>query len=382
MINYKEPAIYDAGGDVTKQWFIFYSYVDPSTGKYRRFKVFFDLNSHKSKTDRLEQAIALKKAYSELLRVGFNPFKPFRYAKGFSISECIDTFLQEIEPQLKKNSFLRFKHDLRRFQGWLDENGLGGLHISEIKRMHIFNYLEWAKKKGRWTSGKSYNSNKNNISRMFNYFINNYDDVVEKNPVAKIESKPVVTRGNQPYNDQEFAAVKKAILERDPYLWRICQFVYYAAVRNEAEGINLKVGDIDFASNKIIIRPELSKVNKKQYIPIYPEFLKILRDEMKLQYYPADWFIFGRGDKPGPVRVGKDNFYDRFKKIRALAGLSKHHGIYAFKHTRGCHMAEDGVSLYEIQTLFRHSSLHVTMEYLKSIGRVVAWKQLSKSRGI
>lgn len=380
MLNFKPPCIYDAGGDVTKQWFVYYSFRDPSTGKFKRFKVFMDLNSHKHKVERMEKAMAIQQSIKELLEDGFNPFKISRVDLNFSIVECIDVFLKNIEPQLRVKSFNRYKYEFRLMKKWFIENGFEKLHISEVKRMHVFDFLEYAKKEGRWTSGKTYNTHKSNISRLFNYFINNYDEVIEKNPVLRIESKPEITRGNQPYNEKEFKAIQDAILERDPYLWRICQFVYYAAVRNEREGLNLLCGDIDFTSNQIIIRPELSKGKKKQLIPIYPEFLNILKNEMKLNEYPPNWYIFGRGDKPGPVRVGKDNFYERFKKIRDSIGLSKYHGIYSFKHTRGCNMVEDGATLYEIQTLFRHESLQATMAYLKSVGRVIGEKQLSKSR--
>src|SRR5690606_13658784 len=349
MINYKEPAIYDAGGDVTKQWFIFYSYVDPSTGKYRRFKVFLNINTYNLKNERTVQAIALRKALSELLQEGFNPFEEFKPGGQYSISNCIDIFLDSVKDNLRPKSYSRYYYELRIFKTWLKDNRLHSLHISRIKRVHVFTFLEFCKMKGNWTSGKTYNTHKGNLSRFFNYFINNYDDVIEVNPVSKIESKPVVVKGNIPYNDHEFKAVRDCILEHDPYLWRICQLVYYAAVRNEQEGLNLRIKDVDFASKQIIIGADVTKGKERQMIPIYPEFLEILKT-WQLHKYPGHYYIFGRGDKPGTTRIGVNRFSKRFRKIKQKIGLGENYGIYSFKHTRGCHMVDDGASLYEIQT--------------------------------
>lgn len=379
--KYKLPEIYDAGGDVSKQWFVFYSFRDPETGKFKRFKVFRDINQTKLKGERIERAKAIRQMVSELLSDGFDPFYEYKPDLTFSVSSCVDLFLDRIKGQLRPKSYNRLYYELRKMKAWFTNQNLGDLHISEVKKSHVFDFLEFALVDGGWTSNKTYNTHKANISRFFNYFINNYEEIIEKNPALKIESRAVTIRGNMPYNDFEFAAIRKAILENDPYLWRICQFVYYAAVRNEAEGINLKVGDVDFAANQLIIRSELSKGKKRQFIPIYPAFREILL-EMGLDKTPSDWFIFGRGDAPGPVRVGKDNFYERFKKVREKAGLSSLHGIYSFKHTRAAHMVDDGATLYEIQKLFRHESLQATMEYLKSAGRVWGEKKLSESRKI
>lgn len=379
--KYKLPEIYDAGGDVGKQWFVFYSFKDPETGKFKRFKVFRDINQSKLKSERTQKARAIKQALTELLIEGFDPFYEYKPDLTFSVVNCVDLFLDQIKPQLKKKSFNRLFYELRKMKAWFQNQNLGDLLISEITKTHIFDFLEFARVDGAWTSNKTFNTHKANISRFFNYFINNYEGVIERNPAVKIESRAVITRGNLPYSDFEFAAIKKAILETDPYLWRICQFVYYAAVRNESEGLNLKIGDIDWTGNQLVIRGEIAKSRQKQTIPIYPAFREILL-EMKLDQLPKEWFIFGRGDAPGPERVGKDNFYERFKKCREIAGLSSLHGIYSFKHTRAAHMVDDGASLYEIQKLFRHKTLQITMEYLKSAGRVWGEQKLSESRKI
>jgi len=379
-LSYKGPAIYDAGGDTTKQWFVYYSFYNPQTEKFQRFKVFRDINSHRLKGDRIEKARAIQQAMKELLEEGFNPFE--RYGPNTnSISTCIDIFLANTKEQTKPNTYRKFDYQLSLFKNWLSENQADQLPINQIKRTHIFEFLEHLRKERQWDSGKTYNDYKSNLSRVFNYFINNYDDVIEKNPCKKIESKPIVIKGNIPYNDNEFEEVRKLVLEEDPYLWIICQFVYYAAVRNEGEALNLRIKDIDLSSRQIIIGSEITKGKQRQVIPIYPEFMEVI-ESLELRKFPNDYFIFGRDDAPGPVRVGEDNFARRFRRIKKKLNLGSDYGIYSFKHTRACHMVDDGASLYEIQTLFRHNDLQATMKYLRSVGRIIGKKEFTKSRKI
>lgn len=379
--NFKPAKVYDAGGDLTKQWFVYYSFLDPSTGKFRRFKILRDINSFNLKGERSDRARLICVAVNELLEEGYNPFKEFGSGNDFSVSACVDIFLEKAESSLKFNSYKRFKYELDRFKNWLSDNNLSELNISEVKKSHIFQFMDYSKRVGNWTSGKTYNTNKANLARFFNYFINNYDDVITSNPVTRIESVPEIQQGNIPYNESEFKLIRDYILENDPYLWRICQFTYYAAVRNGSEAINLRVKNIDFVSSQIIVPGDITKGKIRQSIPIYPEFMEVLL-EMDLKKFHPDWFIFGKGDKPGPERVEENYFNRRFKKIKDALGLGREYGIYSFKHTRGCHLVEDGATLYEIQTLYRHTDLHATMKYLKSIGRVIGKKELTSSRKI
>lgn len=378
-IAYKEPEIYDAGGDMSKQWFVFYSYKNPETGKFQRFKIFRDINSHKLKSERIEAAKSIRVAMSELLAEGFCPFELYRpELDDFTVSNCIDTFLKSVEGGIRKKTFKKYDLYLKIFKEWLIKNGYARHHIRNIKKEQIFRFLEDLSKE-RNPSGKTYNSYKNTISRMFSFFLNNYEDVVFKNPALSIESKPVTVKGNQAYSDELFEEVRTKVLTTDPYLWKVCQFVYYAALRNEQELLNLRVRDINLKNMSIIVPGNVAKSKAIQSIPIYPELVPVI-ESFELDTCDPDWYLFGRNDKPGPKRVGEDNFARRFRKIKTELGLGTDYGIYAFKHTRACHMIDDGAELLEIQILFRHTDLSATMHYLKSLGRIAKRKKITSRK--
>src|SRR5690606_9827018 len=114
---YKPPKIHDAGGDLRKQWFVYYSHKNPQTGKFTRFKVFRDINQSKLKQERLERAKAIAKAIEELLKEGFNPFSEFRpELNNFSISNSIDIFLRSVKAGLQPKSYKKYETQLLVFK--------------------------------------------------------------------------------------------------------------------------------------------------------------------------------------------------------------------------------------------------------------------------
>jgi len=384
--DYKLPDIFDSGSDIKKQWFVYYSFRDPKTAKFKRFKIYKDINTFHTKEARRSRAIDISMAIADLLRDGFNPFREASHEllnqADRTISNCITQYLDHVEStSLSRHTKRKYRYELDIFKEWLILHSITTLDISEIKKEHIRNFIDYLKKERNFTSGKTPNSYLNNLRTFFNYFLHNFEDHLSKNPASRITPEKVMVKGNVAYSEKEFEAVKNEIHKSDPYLWLICQVVYYSALRNEAEAIHLKVGDIDLKNDRIRVQAEHAKGRKQQSIPIYPEFKKVLQD-LNLSQYPEHYFVFGRNDQPGIKRVGEDNFARRFRKIKEALNLGSEFGIYSYKHTRACHLYDDGADLREIQLLFRHEDLHVTMNYLRTLNRVERERVFDKGRKI
>lgn len=392
LLNYKKPAIYDADGDVKKQWFVFYSFRNPTTGKFERFKIFKEINQETVKTERYKLANLYKDAYTTWLEKGGSPHDEldlYGDANDYrqNIVHCIELFLDYIDKgKLRFNTKRKYKNELNVFKAWLQKSSLSHLRIGEIKKQHIFDFVEHIKHNRTVTSGKTVNHYLNDIRRFFNHYIDNYDDYLERNPAAKITRDPVYEKGNIAYTDEEFEAIKKYCLDeenikRDPYLWFVCQVIYYTGLRNEAELPELRCGDFDFKNKLFFVEAEVAKNKIRQPVPIYPEFLELLKT-LNLEQYPKEWYLFGRKDNPGAKRVGNDNFARRFRPVKKHFGFGDDYGLYCFKSKRACDLFDDGASIRDIQILFRHSDPYVTMKYLKSLGRVERERVLDKGRKI
>lgn len=74
--EYSIPKIYDAKGDLSKRWYVYFSYRDPETNKLKRQKnIYGYANNYKNKEDRLAVLSSYRKQLLKLLKKGYNPFK-------------------------------------------------------------------------------------------------------------------------------------------------------------------------------------------------------------------------------------------------------------------------------------------------------------------
>lgn len=152
-MDQKLPDIYDAGGDIKKQWFVYYSYKDPDTKKFERIKIFKNINSFKTKSERYEYANFYKEAYKRALESGWSPFKVYgNYDNNNqNIITCIDSFVQFISnSKLRKNTRKKYEYELGVFKRWLEESKITHLRIGEIKKQHCIKIV--AKYFGRFYS--------------------------------------------------------------------------------------------------------------------------------------------------------------------------------------------------------------------------------------
>ena len=70
-IKYSQPKIYDANGDLSKRWFVYYSFRNPLTDKLERQTPIYDgINYIKSLQKRKEAVHILCKAIAFLLQNG------------------------------------------------------------------------------------------------------------------------------------------------------------------------------------------------------------------------------------------------------------------------------------------------------------------------
>ena len=72
---FSPPKIYTANGDLSKRWYVYFSYRNPETGKLQRMKnVYGKTNNYKTKEERLSVLTVYRKKLLELLKKGYNPF--------------------------------------------------------------------------------------------------------------------------------------------------------------------------------------------------------------------------------------------------------------------------------------------------------------------
>jgi len=72
--KYFEPKIYDANGDLSKRWYVYFSFRRVPDGALERFPNNIYAPQHLDKKERLLWLKSIQQSLSRLLKNGFNPY--------------------------------------------------------------------------------------------------------------------------------------------------------------------------------------------------------------------------------------------------------------------------------------------------------------------
>ncbi len=133
-------------------------------------------------------------------------------------------------------------------------------------------------------------------------------------------------------------------------------WLLYSAGLRLSELINLKLSDIKFNLNRILIR----NFNGKQHYSVLSHNIHELLKQYIYDYDISDWLFEGRNGKPCTGR----SVEAMFKKFLSKLPIRKHITIQTLRHCFAVHLLEQGLSLPELQALMGHQNKKTTSIYL------------------
>lgn len=330
MSDYSNPKIYDAGGDLKKRWYIYYSFRNPVTKKMvRQTPIYGGINKIKTLLERKQAAKNLCWAVKRHLENGFNPYSTSKFDSvdiRYTIKDAFDYALTNKKSVLSENSYSDFKIRVNKFKKWLIENGIDELqNIESITKKVVTVYLNEIALE---TSARNRNNSRSNLSMLFKLL--EEDEIVKDNFVNEISVLKSTPIRNKTYTSTQEKKIEK-IIENEPILSVFIKLISYNFLR-PIEVCRLKVKDIDVVDKKIYIRAKNQPVKTK----IIPDIMiKELPDMSNLE--PNSLFItpYGFGAEWNATETSRRNafsdlFRDRFKNPLKLG---EEYGLYSFRHT-------------------------------------------------
>jgi integrase/recombinase XerD len=142
------------------------------------------------------------------------------------------------------------------------------------------------------------------------------------------------------------------------------------------EFLLLEARDFDFEKLLLTIRSTNSKSGKTRYIPIHATLLFHLKDyisERNKRKYTTPYFIASTN---GDRKLSKDGLKHWVLALSKKAGVKFH--LHQLRHTFACNLAARDVNPVKIQKLLGHSSLNMTMSYLRSIDTLQLHDDINK----
>lgn len=312
-----------------KQWFVYWY----ENG--RRRKKYGDINRHAGYDDRMAAALALV----EQLKAALQPPSP-------DLRDAVLTWLAGRRPFWKVKSGHTYASIAETFFNWL------GWRRADADNVAAF--FEWL---AQGHSGTTYNNYRQKLGQMFSA-------VGEEGlltGIGTVKETPMPARYFQP---EQVARLKARISQGDAELWLFIQFVFYCFIR-PGELRLMRVEDVLIAEHKIMVRSDVSKNRKTQYVAIPKPFLPALSQALAGRQ-PGEYIFPSVYDRSKPI--GMNTMGNRHRKFLRELGFSPAYKLYSWKHTGAVMAVKAGVGVKELQMQLRHHSLDQVNEYLRQMG--------------
>ncbi len=364
MLPFKYAELQDSG----KEWVVYYSCFNPNTQKLERIRI--KVNRIKTEINRRRFAAKLIAEINLRLDEGFNPFIDNSRKDSYEqLSPAMDFISKYKKSYLRKRSVDSMDSRINNFKEWLKTTKKQNIYVFEFTGLMArayMNYVLTANKNGRVDKGtvgtRTYNNCLIEMRGNFNLLIKH--KYIRENPFQTIDRLPEQEKQKQPFTPDQQKAYRDYLIKNDYEFLIISLYCYYCAIRPN-EIVHLKVKDINLERGNITVPPGISKNRKVRNIQLPVQFLEILR--VRLADVPPEYFICGKGMKPGEEYTAPTRIAEHFRKIADVLKFPKSICFYSLKDTVADRLIEAGFSARSLRDLFGHHDLSVTDNYLRGI---------------
>jgi integrase len=350
MTDKKNVSLYDAGGNLKAQWYVFY-YVKKGGAKIR-IKVSGGINRKKTLDERYEAAAQLKLKIESGLESQITESKQ-------TIDAVLKTEMDKRVVGLRKKTVQSYCAKLNQFLKYCRDHKIRYTHqVTEDVANDFQNWLV--------TSEHLHPSTRDNYREKLKTL---FDIVVgeKANPFRKVRPIKHTTTPALYFQRYQQVILKKYFMDSEPQLWLFIQFIYYCLIR-PGELRLLKIGDIFLDDSKILVGTDISKNKKNQYVAIPDAFMDALMESGVFEY-PPNYYVFGKGGEPSNVPVAINYFSKRHQTVLKAKNFdTKKHKLYSWKHTGAVSFIKAGGSVKELQIQGRWHSLDQVNQYLRDLG--------------
>lgn len=365
------PQYYNYRGELSKKWFVYYSYRNPFTGKMQRIREYEGLTIGTAK-ERNAAAKKLVHTITQKLNAGYNPFMDNTPKSVYAPdSFCIETNLTDALDKNQRwigNSRKSYKNAVTQLCAWLTLQKRLTSSVLAFTEDDANSYLDYMIGVKNF-SPTTRNNHRGFLGTVFNIICKKYkrQKINFDNPFLLTEKIPEDRRGRTPFTQEQTERIKKYLVPRDLELWLACLFVRYTMVRTTEELPYLKLSDIDVEKMKLTVRGEISKNHKTQRVDLHPDIIELMQQQNYFSY-PTHFYIFSQLRKPHVNSYGHNALTKRFSAVRDHLKFSTDYSMYSFKHTGNAEMHTKRVPMPKIRDQNRHSDLRTTDIYSKQFG--------------
>ncbi|TNE80822.1 MAG: hypothetical protein EP332_06275 [Bacteroidetes bacterium] len=359
------PVIRNRRGDLSKRWYVDYSFRNPNTDKMVRFREYGNVNLHADFEGRMAAIqILLQEINRRIFDKGFHPFagQVFTDRKHFTIDRAIYEVIDEKQTYQKPTSFRDSRSRLTIFVKWLRIQGLNSKKPDKITKGNISDFLRHLS-----TARKISNRTRNNyLIELHSLFerlraMELFPDTLP-NPCHQLHRVPARSQRHISYTKTEMKRMQYWMEEHDPLLLLFTRHIIMGLRPIEIVRLKLLNYDLDSWCINLWAEDEKTGVFKKKHIL---ESYRHQFEEMDLWKLPGNYYFFTSKGYPGPVPTTRDFFSKRFSKMKKELGLGPMHTMYGLRHTTIIELVKSGLNHVEIMKYSGHKTLDSFQSYIQ-----------------
>lgn len=374
VVPYKLPKIYHGGKgfDLSQRWYVYYSYLNPSTGKMQRQNpIYMNVNrDYHTVADRMKRLKSISKNLTELLKNGYSPYSDSDIKENYNIKNAIEWAYELKAATLSTTSIPDYKSKKNQFIKYLEVNGYDVIPSEDFPKKYVQNYLNDITIN---KSGKTHNNHKVVLSSFFEILKKN--DMIKDNFLKEIDNQSSKPEKNKSYSKTQLEQLFTEI-SKDEKMLLFIQFVSYNILR-PIEVVRLKFDDLKINENPAYLQVKTkNKALKTKLIP------SIMLSHLKnIKFGNPDDFVFKTNDKGiSTTEVNRRNYFsDKFKSVKDKLNLSEEYTLYSFRHTfitklfRELRKERTELETYDLlMKITGHSTLKALKSYLRDIDAELA----------
>jgi len=354
MQKFKPAKLYDAGGDITQRWFIFYYFRSPETGKFRRFRDWVP-SKILTGSGRRDKAHKMIMAINRRLNQGFNPFAHLE--KKYNQLSLAMEYVESIKVNsCRKRTHHTYSSFIKIFNDWLEYKKYSSLTVDEFNYYHAQEFMDWTKSMLK-NGNRTYNNRLTAMKTIFKVLVKR--EWIIANPWDNIERLPKEDAEIVAFTNDELMIMQQYLPEWDYNLYVCACLIFYCFIRPQ-ELVRLRVYNFQLTNRSIVLPGKVSK-NKKQEVVQIPDALMPVLMKLDLKY-PGNFFVFSKNQQRGPKEYAPTRIAEAWRKFADHYGIDKN--IYSLKHTGAGLAVENGINIRDLQLQLRHSNLEMTQVYL------------------
>lgn len=366
--KYSAVKVYDANGDMSARWYVYFSFRNPKTGKLERQpSIDTAVNTYKTLRGRTTAIRRLQKAIEKALENGYNPYEEIEETT-ISLSAAFKTIDQYALKNFKESSYTEFKSRIGQFENWLKERNIE--NIAKVTKRNVNEYLNSVENR---TSRRNRNNTRTALQLAFGFLEKDY--IIERNFIDDIEVLKAPPKRHKTYTASQEAKIFERLDEMDPELSLFVKFVSINMLR-PVEVCRLQVKSIDIIERKLYF----SAKNKHFKTKIIPEIL--LKELPDLSKYNKECYLFtpdGIAQSDTTEINRRDYWSKRFKKVvKDHFNLGADYTMYSFRHTFITKLYKEFAktmtpfeSKSKLMLITGHSTMTALEKYLRDIDAVL-----------